>query len=220
MFFCTILIPLILLAIAAYESSSFFCNLYSITCIGGENRTGAGLALASKSDSRYVCRPADLLVEQTAKPASVRFPCSNVYWIDQAGLLAGRTRGSAGEQIVQNIYNEPESPQLFQNWYTFTLCTNRLWPRWATKHPDTHFKHLLHSPFVYLRCKLQLCDPVSATITPCSVNMDATTTKVNSLIPRLTETITRCGIETFAHYFASINYGSIHSRNGVQTREC
>ena len=32
------LIPLILLDIAAYEPSSFFCNFYSVTCIGGENR--------------------------------------------------------------------------------------------------------------------------------------------------------------------------------------
>lgn len=38
------------------------------------NQTEVGLAVgvASKSASRYVCRPANLLARSTAKPASIR----------------------------------------------------------------------------------------------------------------------------------------------------
>lgn len=45
----------------------------------------------------------DLLAGQTAK-ASIRFSCPNTYCIDQAGLLAGHTDGSAGRQTVQNKF--------------------------------------------------------------------------------------------------------------------
>ena len=108
MIFKTILIPATLLFIAAYVLFSFFCDFYyigSITYVGNESRTEAGLAvgLASKSAGLYVCRPADTLAGQTAKLASVRFSCPNILSIGQAGLLAGRTGGSADRQTVQNI---------------------------------------------------------------------------------------------------------------------
>ena len=56
-FFCTILIPLILLVIAAYVRSSISCNFYyigSTNCTGGENRTEVPVAgrFAGKTDSQ------------------------------------------------------------------------------------------------------------------------------------------------------------------------
>ncbi len=85
-------------------------------------------------------------------------------------------------------YNKPEPPRLFSNWHTLTVFTNGLCLRWAIKHPDTNFKHILYNSFVHLRSTFQLCDPVlRLQKRPFRINMDATTTKVSSLILRLTE---------------------------------
>ena len=50
------------------------------------------------------------------------------------------------------MYIMSQSPQLLENWHTFTVCINRLWAPVSNKHPDTLF--IYHPP--YLRWMLQL----------------------------------------------------------------